>query len=90
VFGLQPERAGFTVVEVSGSRPVGLARADGSALFSPTLPGGVAARLFSLVGAEELLELGWRLVGVGSQESGVGNPDSLLATRDSRLPTPDS
>jgi hypothetical protein len=64
VFGLQPERAGFTVVEVAGSRPVGLTRADGSALFAPTLPGGVAARLFSLVGGEELLELGWRTRGL--------------------------
>jgi hypothetical protein len=64
VFGLQPERAGFTVVEVAGSRPLGLARADDSELFSPTLPGGVAARLFSLAGAEELLELGWRTRGL--------------------------
>jgi hypothetical protein len=60
VFGLQPERSGFTVVEVTGSRPVDLVRPDGSVLFSPTLPGGVAARLFSLLGGEELLELGWR------------------------------
>src|SRR4051812_43978567 len=64
VFGLQPERAGFTVVEVAGSRPAGLLRADGTALFSPTLPGGVAARLFSLSGGEELLELGWRTRGL--------------------------
>jgi hypothetical protein len=64
VFGLQPERAGFTVVEVAGSRPFGLARDDGSALFSPTLAGGVAARLFSLAGGEELLELGWRTRGL--------------------------
>jgi hypothetical protein len=60
VFGLHRERAGFTVVEVAGIRPVALARPDGSHLFSPTLPGGAAARLFSLTGGEELLELGWR------------------------------
>jgi hypothetical protein len=60
VLGVYPERAGFTVVEVAGTRPVALARPDGSRLFSPTLPGGAAARLFSLVGGEELLELGWR------------------------------
>ena len=60
VFGLHQERAGFTVVEVAGPRPSGLVRLDGSQLFSPTLPGGAAARLFSLVGEEELLELGWR------------------------------
>jgi hypothetical protein len=60
VFGLHRERAGFTVVEVAGTRPVALVRPDGSQLFSPTLPGGAAARLFSLAGGEELLELGWR------------------------------
>jgi hypothetical protein len=60
VFGVHRERAGFTVVEVAGTRPVALVRPDGSHLFSPTLPGGAAARLFSLAGGEELLELGWR------------------------------
>lgn len=60
VLGLHRERAGFTVVEVAGTRPVTLVRPDGSELFSPTLPGGAAARLFSLAGGEELLELGWR------------------------------
>ena len=60
VFGLHGERAGFTVVEVAGIRPVALIRPDGSELFSPTLAGGAAARLFSLAGGEELLELGWR------------------------------
>lgn len=60
VFGLYRERAGFTVVEVAGTRPVALVRPDGTELFSPTLPGGAAARLFSLAGGEELLELGWR------------------------------
>jgi hypothetical protein len=60
VLGLHRERAGFTVVEVVGTRPVALVRPDGSQLFSPTLPGGEAARLFSLAGGEELLELGWR------------------------------
>jgi hypothetical protein len=60
VFGLHRERAGFTVVEVAGARPVALVRTDGRALFSPTLPGGSAAGLFSLAGGEELLELGWR------------------------------
>ena len=61
VFGIHPERAGFSVVEVAGARPIGLARADGAPLFAPTLPGGAAAGLFSLVGEEELLELGWRV-----------------------------
>jgi hypothetical protein len=60
VFGIHPERQGFSVVEVSGPRPDALAREDGSGLFTPVLPGGAAAGLFSLVGGEELLELGWR------------------------------
>lgn len=60
VFGIHPERAGFSVVEAIGPEPLGLARADGTALFAPTLPGGAAARLFSLTGGEELLALGWR------------------------------
>ena len=60
VFGVQRERPGFSVVEVSGPRAVGLAREDGSPLFSPVLPGGAAAGLFSLSGGEELLDLGWR------------------------------
>ena len=60
VFGVHPERDGFSVVEASGPRASGLARQDGSPLFAPVLPGGEAARLFSLVGEEELLELGWR------------------------------
>lgn len=60
VFGIHPERPGFSVVEVVGSRPRGLSRADRSPLFSPTLAGGAAAGIYSLTGGEELLELGWR------------------------------
>jgi hypothetical protein len=63
VFGLHPDRPGFTVVEAAGPRVPHLARADGSALFAPLLPGGVAAGLHSLAGGEELLELGYRLAG---------------------------
>jgi hypothetical protein len=76
VFGLQPERAGFTVVEVAGVRPVALLRTDGSALFSPTLPGGSAAGLFSLAGGEELLELGWRSRQLGVWSSELPAPSS--------------
>jgi hypothetical protein len=63
VFGVHPDRPGFSVVEVSGRRPVALTRPDGTALFAPTLAGGAAAGLFSLSGEEELLELAWRLAG---------------------------
>ena len=64
VFGMHPERPGLSVVEVSGPKPIALARADGTALFAPTLAGGAAAGLFSLAGEEELLELGWRSRGM--------------------------
>lgn len=70
VFGIHPDRPGFSVVEVAGSRPRGLSRPDRTALFSSTLPGGSAAGIYSLAGGEELLELGWRVhtLGVGSWE----------------------
>jgi hypothetical protein len=52
---------GFTVVEATGPRISGLARANGSPLFAPTLPGADAAGLSSITGTEELVELGWRV-----------------------------
>jgi hypothetical protein len=61
IFGLHPGRPGFTAVEVAGQRPENLQRPDGSPLFQAALPGGEAAGLASLVGAEELLELAWRI-----------------------------
>lgn len=71
VFGVRPDRLGFTVVEVTGARPIGLTRSDGTDLFSPTLPGGAAAGLYSLASGEELLELGWRsLTAASSAEIG--------------------
>jgi hypothetical protein len=60
IFGLHADREGFSVVDADGYREADLVRADGSALFSPTLPGGAAAGLFSIVGGEELLELAVR------------------------------
>ncbi len=60
VFGLRADRQGFSVVEATGARPEQLARPDGSPLFSSTLPGGETAGLHSIIGGEELLELGWR------------------------------
>lgn len=69
IFGLRPDREGFSAVETSGPRPQGLERPDGTALFSPVLAGGEAAGLFSLVGAEELLELGWRARALASELS---------------------
>jgi hypothetical protein len=60
-FGVHPQRLGLTVAEAAGPRPDRLARLDGSALFAPQLPGGADAGLHEVVGAEELLDLGWRL-----------------------------
>ena len=71
IFGLRPDRPGFSAVEVGGARPGSLARADGSALFAPTLPGGVAAGLHSITGEEELLELGWRTTGLAAAAVGA-------------------
>lgn len=61
IFGLHTGRAGFTAVMVSGPRPAHLERVDGSPLFSGTIPGAERAGLASVAGAEELLELAWRL-----------------------------
>ena len=53
-------------VEATGDRAEGLAREDGSPLFDPTLPGGAAAGLRSIVGEAELLELGWRTLSLAA------------------------
>jgi len=67
IFGLRPDRAGFSAAEVGGPRPSGLARLDGTPLFAPTLAGGSAAGLHSIAGEAELLELGWRTRPVAAQ-----------------------
>jgi hypothetical protein len=76
VFGMHPERSGFSVAEVEGPRVTTLQRADGTALFSPILPGGSLARLFSVAGGEELLELGWRIE-LGAEAAELGAHSSL-------------
>jgi hypothetical protein len=81
VFGIHPDRPGFSVVEVTGPRPLNLARRDRSALFSPVLSGGARAGLFSVSGGEELLELGWRV------ELGARSWEKLPTEK---LPTPSS
>jgi hypothetical protein len=60
VFGLLSALEDFSVAEAAGPEPGALAREDGTPLFAPALPGGAAAGLHSIVGEEELLELGWR------------------------------
>ena len=72
VFGIHPEREGFSVVEATGARPLALVRADGTELFSPMLTGGKAAGLFSIAGEEELLDLGWRTSTLAAQAAEAG------------------
>jgi hypothetical protein len=90
VFGIHPEREGFSVVEAMGPRPPALVRADGTELFAPTLTGGQAAGLFSIMGEEELLDLGWRIqeLGAGSWEPRARG--SELGVAGSQHPAPSS
>jgi hypothetical protein len=67
IFGLRPDRAGFSVVESFGSRPQGLARPDGTSLFASVLAGGPKAGLHSVISGDELLELGWRTRGLAAE-----------------------
>ena len=60
IFGMHPDRVGFSVAEVGGKRLNTSLRQDGTPLFAPILPGGAAAKLFSVDGAQELIELGAR------------------------------
>ena len=73
VFGIHPERAGFSVVEVTGPPTRALARLDGTDLFAPILAGGAAARLLSIAGEEELLELGWRSHDLATKAAAEGS-----------------
>jgi hypothetical protein len=60
IFGLRPGREGFTVAQTAGPRPSNLSRADGTPLFAPRFGDARAVGLYSLTGAEELLELCYR------------------------------
>jgi hypothetical protein len=90
VFGMHPEREGFSVVEATGPRPLALVRADGTELFSPTLTGGKAAGLYSIAGEEELLDLGWRIQQLGAESWELRAKGSKLAITSSQLPAPGS
>ncbi len=70
IFGLRPDRPGFSAVEAAGPRADRLTREDGTALFAPTLPGAAEAGLRSIAGEEELLELGWRTQGLAAAAVG--------------------
>ena len=59
-FGVHAERPGLSVVALQGARPDATERADGTPLFSPTLPGAGAAGLAAVIAPAELLLLAWR------------------------------
>ena len=90
VFGIHPERVGFSVVEAVGPRPSALVRADGTELFAPTLTGGQAAGLFSITGEEELLDLGWRIQELGAWGWELKARGSEPGVTSSPLPAPGS
>jgi hypothetical protein len=90
IFGIHPEREGFSVVEAAGPKPWALVRADGTELYSPTLSGGRAAGLYSVVGEEELLDLGWRTRQLGARSSERGATDSKLEITSSQHQAPGS
>ncbi|HEY3220061.1 MAG TPA: hypothetical protein VGJ80_04950 [Gemmatimonadales bacterium] len=72
IFGLRPDRPGFSAVGLEGRADpddpaageieIAAARDDGSAPFAPQLPGGTAAGLYSVANAGELLLLTGRLL----------------------------
>jgi hypothetical protein len=67
IFGLRPDRPGFSVVESFGRRPEGVLRPDGTAPFGSVLTGGAKAGLHSVTSPDELLELGWRTQGLAAE-----------------------
>lgn len=74
VTGMHPGRDGFTVVEADGHPGGEGPRSDGRAPFAPVLPGGEAAGLFSLVGEDDLLELGSRALGIVAEAADCAGP----------------
>lgn len=77
VLGTHPGRDSITLVDVAGPRGRELARPDGSPLFAPVLDGGGRAGLHSIIGMDELLELGWRLEGLLPDTWPLDNPLDL-------------
>lgn len=60
IFGMHPERPGFSVAEVAGPPPGPLPhRVDGSSSYAPLMDGGAGAGLRSVSGPAELLALAW-------------------------------
>ena len=67
-FGVHPNRPGLSVLAARGGRPGLPARRDRSPVFSPTMPGGDLAGLYTPEGEAEMLLLAWR----ASDELGGG------------------
>lgn len=78
IFGFHPERSGLSVAEVIGPRPAGGQRDDGQPFFAPLLEGGTAARLYSIGGPGELLELGARGMSAAAAALAGSEPGNLL------------
>jgi hypothetical protein len=78
IFGFHPERSGLSVAEVIGPRPTGGRRDDGQPFFAPLLQGGTAARLYSIGGPGELLELGARGMTAAAPALASTEPGNLL------------
>jgi hypothetical protein len=67
VFGLHPQRPGFSVAEFSGRPDRELpARPDGTDPFAPLMDGGAAAGIRSIYGGEELMVLAWHALPSGA------------------------
>ncbi len=65
-FGVHPGRPGLSVLTVAGRlEAIHESRADGAALFSPTMRSGDVANLLSIASLEELLLLSWRAAVIG-------------------------
>jgi len=78
IFGFHPERSGLSVAEVMGPRPGAGSREDGQRLFAPLLPGGSAARLYSIGGREELIELGARAMMTAAAHMAASQPGDVV------------
>ena len=78
IFGFHPERSGLSVAEVIGPRPSTGKRDDGQPFFAPLLQGGTAARLYSIGGPGELLELGARGMTAAAPALAGTEPGNLL------------
>jgi len=81
IFGLHPDRAGFSVVTASGARLARLEREDGSPVFASVLPGGATAEIYSVVGPEEMIELAARaapLVARAASQHRTAPPEGIF------------